>query len=338
MKRLLALLTLLAFASFAFAASASAEAKKPSLKGLFAIHGNSAFIQTKPGKLVVRNLRTGAIQRAKLPSNAGIDDSLIRVNSHAVASVNGWGESKLVLQVNGIGMKPRVLETVDLNSACALDNDLRVLQIDSTDTVTAIRRVGTPTPNGASCTVAPEQTVITKYFRNGSVVDVPIPVSYRTNISGLASSLALRGNHLLVPASNESESTPSVVDLSTGEVIWEGPRPRAYGWSLSAPGVIWASRDYLGRSSRVYLFNYITRKSTTIQIPHPRAGQPCGEFSLFASGHALEIYNGKGRLVKKARARWSDPYGGGENICSGNFAFVPHLKGAPELIDLSRLR
>lgn len=334
MKRSLALLTLLAFTSIAFAGNASAAAKKPSLKGLFAIHDNSAFIQTEPDKLIVRNLRTGSVRRASFPSNSAVD-SVIRVNSHAVASVTGWSDSKLVLQVNGVGMKPRVLATVERSPACFYVDHLRVLQIDSRDTVTAIRRVGSPNGiDGSSCDVNPEQTVITKYFRNGSVVDVEIPANLKTRISRRASDLSVRGDHLLVTG-----STTTVFDLSSGRVIWEGPRPSSYGGSLPARGVLWTSRDYVGpRSSRVYLLNYLTGKATTIRIPHPRAGQPCGEFTLFAGGQSLEIYNGNGRLIKKARARRNDPFQGSQSTCSANFAFVPHRTGAPELIDLSRLR
>lgn len=335
MKRSLALLTLLIVTSFVLAGNASAAAERPSLKGIFAISGNSAFLQTKKDQLIVRNLRTGAVRRASFPSNAAPGDSVIRVNSHAVASVTGWSESKLVLQLNGVGLKPRVLATLDRYGACGLNNDMRVLQLDTNDTVTAIRTVEVSAGN--LCDSVSTQSYITKYFRNGSTVDVEIPAALRPRISSNAA-LALRGNTLLVPGGYGLAPISTLLDIRTGRVIWEGQRPSSGEASLPTPGVIWSARDYFGRSSRVYLFNYKTLRAVTIRIPHPRTGQPCGKFTLFASGPALEIYDIKGRLVRKARARAGDPYGYGQNICSGNFAVVPHLNGKPELIDLTRIR
>jgi hypothetical protein len=333
MNRSLALLTLLVLALLSFAGTASA--KQTSLKGIFAISGDSAFIQTKPNKLVVRNLRTGSVRRANYPSNAAPGDALIRVNSHAVASVTGFSEANLVLQLNGVDMKPRVLATVPHGSGCAAGTDLIVLQLDRDDTVTALRRGWAPTSGG--CQIDLAQLRITKFFRNGSSQDVAIPEPLKLRVATMAQELSLRGNNLLIPGGSGVGEISTVLDLTTGKTVWEGARPAAYFSSLPSPDVIFSSIDYLGHSSRAYRFNYKTGKAVTIRIPHPRAGDACGKFTVFASGHALEIYDEKGRVVRRARPRWSEPYLGGQNICSSKFAYIPHYKGSAELIDLTKL-
>lgn len=334
MTRSIALLISVVLASLALATQASAlSIAFPAIVGA---SGDYVFTQSGADRVTRKNMRTGKLSSFQLPISDYVNDGDAdsRLNPHAIATVTGWGDDSLKLSIAGIGIKPRVLATLDRTGKCSKFDEIRPLQIDTKDVVTV--RFVEGTPSGDDCV---RSARIARYTKTGVATDVAIPDAIRQKLLG-AGDVAVRGNRLMLANRLEPSSSVTVFDLATGVTVWEGSRPAAFDWSMPEPGVLWSRLDYLGHESRAYRFNYETGKSVTIKIPHPRAGKSCGRFTIHAGGPRLKIYDEKGHLARSVKLR-GDKDLNGTVYCSNRIAYIPMTskkRVTRMIVDLTKLR
>jgi hypothetical protein len=334
MNRSLTLLILIAAVLLLPAGAATAHTT--SVKNVFAISGNSEFVETASNRYSVTDLRTGKVRNAKFPFAADVSETDFRVNAHAVAAVTATTENELQLSVSGAGIQPRLLSTLARPDPCGFLNTYNVLQIDAKDTVTAYRVF--PTPDGGNpCANDHLYNSILRFPERGPAEVVELSREISPVLKSFVAGMSVRGDLLFIPPSGPTGEA-IVYNLSSKIIEWRGLLPAANTWSMPADDEIWFSRDYLGHESRAYRFNFKTGKLVTIRVPHPRAPQPCGKFALFASGHRMEIYNQAGKVVKSMTLRPSIRFGNAANVCSANFAYVPRIGAKSLLVDLTTLR
>ncbi len=338
MKRSL-LLTLCLLIATSLVPVGSASASTTGLKRVLRISGDTAFTAPSSSRLSLVNLRNGKVRTVRTPSGQATQDLASRANSKAFAGVTGWGSQRLKLWLTGVEIKTRILAEQDISTAGCQFARIDVLQIDTRNRVTALRTTRDP-----SCDTSVDATRLIRYAPDGTATEIALPTEVRREAGSSPATISLRGDDLLLPASAATDGLTRVFNIRTGAFVWEGSLPTAGQWLLPSAGVIWGRLDYLGHASRAFRFNYRKKKLTTIEIPHPRVGIACGEYTVHANQRQLEIYGPSGRLVRQKTYPFSLRYDS-EPVCSGRWVYLPRTRQRQndwvpiraELIDLSRL-